>query len=132
MIRDSRSHIIMLSTVFIALALSLWFQTGRFERGAAYANLLQIFGPLVWACLYLVAGILTLASLKFRHSRTLITLTHTLNIVLVGSWWVGFVVRWFTDSATTVVNVLSWGVFLYVALQTAVEVDRESEAVGER
>jgi hypothetical protein len=122
-ITESRSHTVVLAVVFSTLALGLSLQARRFERTPAYANLLDLFPQPTWAVIYAVAAVLMIIGLRYHTSRVLLSVTHTVSIVLLGSWWLAFVIRWATDGGTTVVNVLSWGVFLYVAVRAAIMVD---------
>lgn len=120
---ESRSHMVVKSVVFAGLAFALGLQPGRFSNTPAYANLLAIFPAYIWAIVYGIADLLVIASIVRPQWRLLVTVTHTVSITLLAVWWSAFVIHWLTDSKTTVVNVLSWGVFLYLSTRSAWLVD---------
>lgn len=113
----------VLTLVFIGLALALWLQAERFDNTPSYATLLQIFPQYVWALIYFFAAILNGLGVRCS-SRVLLIVAHTFSIGLLAAWWLAFVIRWVTDThGTTPVNVLSWGVFMYVAIRSARLID---------
>jgi hypothetical protein len=124
---EARSHMAVKSVVFAALAGGLAFQPHRFDRTPAYATLLAMLPQQIWALIYGVAAVLVVASVIRPRWRPLVTVTHTFSITLLAVWWVAFLIHWLTDSNTTIVNVLTWGVFLYLATRSAWLVDSHRE-----
>lgn len=122
-VNETHSRTIVMTTVFTALALGLGFQGGRFTRTPAYANILDIANQTTWAIAHAFVAVLVIGTFRYHTSRVYLTVTHTTSIILLATWWLAFVIRWFTDDSTTVVNVLSWGVFLYLAVRSLLLVD---------
>lgn len=116
---EARAHMIALFAVCSFLALGLWFQPSRFSKTPAYANLLTLFPQYIWANLYAIVAILLAALIVFYDKPLLGAITFTATITLLLVWWSVFIVRWITDAGTTDVNVISWGVFLYLAMRAA-------------
>jgi drug/metabolite transporter (DMT)-like permease len=125
---EARSGATILITIFTALAGDLAFQPSRFANTPSYANLLAIAAPHVWAIAYAVAAVLMATSIWGTASRIIFSATHTINILLITSWWVAFIFRWLTDSKTTIVNVISWGVFLCLAIRSALVADAHRDS----
>lgn len=116
------AHMIVMAAVFAAIGLTLWLQPHRYDNTPAYANLLEIARQRTWAAVYLAAAALKIAAIV-RRGRTLFVITHTVSITLVSIWLGAFVLRYLTDSGTTVVNVCSWSVYLYLVVRSALEAD---------
>jgi hypothetical protein len=122
-INEPRAHMVVLCCVFTLLALTLWFQPERFSNTPSYANLLNILRQHTWAVLYAIPAILMMVSLKYYMLRGLVIVTHTLTGAMLIAWEYAFIVRWITDSGTTIVNVLSWFVLIYLLIRSAVTID---------
>jgi uncharacterized membrane protein len=126
---DSRSHLSMMTVVFFCLGVTLWVQPSRYHNTPSYANLLELMPTWGWGCVYL--GIAALCVSCLLHSARLITtITHTAGITLLTVWWLAFWIRWLTDGGTTIVNVLSWGVFLYLMVRSAMKLGDQANTSG--
>lgn len=122
-INEPRAHMTIMGAVFGVLGLALWFQPERFANTPSYANLLVILPQHVWSVIYLTASALKILSIWRYSIRALVIGTHTIAVMLVSAWLAAFVVRYLTDDGTTIVNVLSWSVFLYLVVRSALMVD---------
>lgn len=112
-------YMTMMCVVFTAIGLSLLLQPHRYGATSSYANLLALAPARVWAAAYLTVAALKAVYLLRYRARWLEIVTHTLSIMLVSAWLTAFVIRYITDTATTVVNVASWSVYLYLLLLSA-------------
>lgn len=117
------SPLTVVGAAFLALAFGLAVQPERFTRTPAYANLLRILPQSHWAVIYFVVAALIGLSIMLQHVRALEVAAHTLSLALVSTWLVAFVIRYSTDSATTIVNVVSWSVLLYLVILSMLELD---------
>lgn len=120
------SPLTVVGIAFLALAFGLLVQPLRFERTPAYANLLSVLPQSIWGILYLVVAAVIGASVLLWRHRVFSVVAHTLTFSLVGAWLAGFVVRYVTDDATTIVNVVSWSVLLYLTVLSAMKLDDKS------
>jgi len=111
---DARSHLAIMTVVFAALGLTLWLQPGRYHNTPSYANLLDLLPTWGWGLAYDTAAVLSAWCLVRYTNKRLVIPAHTYGIVLLVVWWIAFIIRWVTDGGTTIVNVVSWGVFLYL------------------
>lgn len=125
-LNEPRAHMTIMAVLFGAIGITLWFQPGRYANTPSYANLLAILPQHVWSVIYLTASLLNTLSIWRYSYRGLVVVTHTVAIVLITAWLVAFVVRYLTDAGTTIVNVLSWSTFLYLAVRSALMVDDHS------
>jgi hypothetical protein len=130
-LNEPRSHMVVLCAVFFAIGITLLLQPTRYENTPSYANLLVIFRQATWGSLYLLAAALQIACIWRYTHRTLIVVTHTVVITLISVWLVAFVIRYATDSGTTVVNVASWSTYLYLAVRSALMLDEHVRTEGE-
>jgi hypothetical protein len=117
-IAGPRAPLILMTSVFFLLGATLWLQPGAYHNTPSYANLLDLVPTWGWGCAYLLAAALGLTTL-IDTVRWLMLVTHVYGILLLLVWWFAFLVRWITDGwittgGTTIVNVLSWGVFICV------------------
>lgn len=110
--------------IFILLGTMLVLQSGRWARTPAYGNLLRILSADTWGYLYLGVGIFLAAGLVWQARRIISVMAHTVAFVLLSAWEAGFIVRYFTDSATTIVNVVSWGAYLFLLVVSAQRIDQ--------
>lgn len=106
----------------------LVFQPDRFRRTPSYGNLLRLFPATTWGIAYLLVAVLLAMWGMLRAPPWCGVVVHTVAIMLIGGWLAAFVVRYFTDNATTIVNVASWTVFLILLIESASDIsDRLSE-----
>ena len=122
-INEPRAHMAILAVAFLAFGVTLWFQPGRYANTPSYANLLVILPQHAWSVIYLGTAALKVVSIWQYTRRALVIVCHTVAIMLLASWLGAFVVRYLTDDGTTIVNVVSWSVFLYLAVRSALMVD---------
>jgi hypothetical protein len=122
-LNEPRAHMVVMATVFLSFGATLIFQAGRYYNTPSYGNLLQIMHPSYWGLIYLAAAALKIYCIVRPTDRTMIIVTHTVGIALVSTWLLAFVVRYLTDDGTTIVNVASWSVFLYLVIRSALMVD---------
>lgn len=116
---EPSSHMIVMGTVFLAIGLTLVLQPHRYDNTPSYANLLNVANQNVWGALYLLASVMKFVSVLKSHWRGFIIVAHTVSITLLSIWLVAFIVRYATDTGTTIVNVCSWSVFLYLVVRNA-------------
>lgn len=116
---------------YVAIGVGLTLQPSRFSRTPSYANLLLFAPAEVWGCAYLGVAALLLAW-RFTHatipSRWLGVGAHTLAVILTLWWLAAFIIRYWTDDATTIVNVVSWSVFLSLVLRSTGGLDDDEPA----
>lgn len=101
---------------YAAFGITLLVQPGRYSNTPSYANLLDVLPAWTWGVLYLVAGLGLLVPL---HSKGISAAMHTAASGLTAVWLAAFLIRYFTDSGTTIVNVVSWSVFLTLVIRSA-------------
>jgi hypothetical protein len=122
-LNEPRAHMTLMAIAFIALGVTLWVQPGRYANTPAYANLIAILPQHAWSAIYLGAAALKVLSIVRYSPRVLLVVTHTVAIILISAWLLAFVVRYLTDDGTTIVNVVSWSTFLYLAVRSALMMD---------
>ena len=126
-INDPRANMTVMAVVFAVIGVTLLLQPQRYADTPSYGNLLAIARPQTWAVVYLtIAALKGVCVWRYRRSRALIIVTHTLSIMLVAAWLAAFLVRYATDSGTTIVNVASWSVYLYLLIRSALRVDEHA------
>jgi hypothetical protein len=108
---------VCLIAILGALGLALIFQSARWSRTPAYGNLMLIFPAHVWGYIYLAAAVLTLIGLMMEI-RAVSVAGHTLSFILLGMWTGAFVVRWITDSSTTIANVVAWTAYFVLVIRS--------------
>jgi hypothetical protein len=86
--------------------------------------LLNVFAADTWGYVYLGASAVMAAFLAARQHRLFGVLAHTAVFVLLLGWEFGFIVRYLTDSATTIVNVVSWATYIGIVIWSALLIDR--------
>lgn len=131
-LNEPRSHMALMMAAFTAIGLALVVQPSRFANTPSYANLLAVLPAQAWGGLYLGAAALKLASILNYRLRTLVVVTHTVGISLVLAWLGAFIVRFVTDDGTTIVNPVSWSVFLYLVVRSALMLDEHTDDPGSR
>lgn len=130
-LNEPKSHMVVLCGVFLAIGVTLEVQPSRYANTPSYANLLDIFRQSTWGAVYLFASALMIGCIRRHTHRTLIIVTHTVTITLILVWLAAFVIRYATDGGTTIVNVASWTVYLYLAVRSALLVDEHVRTEGE-
>lgn len=114
----------LITGIFLIFGTALILQPSRWANTPSYANLLALLSSEMWGIIHLVVGIaLGITFYTARHVKWFSIITHTAAIALVSAWFVAFIVRYLTDDGTTIVNVVSWGVYLALLIQSAVSLD---------
>lgn len=113
-----RTNVRIMIAAYLVIGLTLILQPNKYESTPSYGNLLEILPAWAWGVLYLAASFsLVFTRFKFANGNVIIsTVSHTYVSALTASWLVAFVIRYLTDSGTTIVNVVSWSVFLALLL----------------
>lgn len=125
-LRSFRGHIepgvwpgVVICIAYLGFAAGMLLQPARFLSTPAYGNLAEIFDIRLWGACYLVAALLLGGYISLLTSRLFGIVAHTVALIITAVWWLSFVIRWLTDANTTVVNVVSWLVFLLVIARSA-------------
>lgn len=131
--RSPKYPAFQVAMVSLLFGITLILQPNRWANTPSYANLLELLPAATWGAIYLVTAGLLFVTIRFRQNRWLFAVGHTVGIALFAAWLLAFVVRYATDDGTTIVNIVSWGVFLSRLIQSAVILDdpetpREFEA----
>lgn len=121
--RSRKGPAIQIAIAYFVIGIALWLQPTRWANTPSYANLLQLASTQVWGSIYLAAAILLFAAVRYRSRRWVLVVGHTVAIALTAAWFLAFVVRYATDDGTTIVNVVSWGVFLSRLIQSSIILD---------
>lgn len=108
---------------YAAIGVTLILQPERYDATPSYGLLLDMLDQKIWGIVYLLAAATLGLSLWRRRRRTLLIVAHTFAIALTTVWLGAFVIRYLTDSGTTIVNVASWGVYLALLVRSAVDID---------
>lgn len=111
----NRFYIRIILFAYLAIGLTLIFQPDRYANTPSYANLIDVLPQWAWGALYLAVALL-LAAARLTPNRLIAIVSHTTAIALTASWLLAFVVRYVTDSGTTIVNIVSWGTFLTILI----------------
>jgi hypothetical protein len=101
-----------------AIGLTLILQPDRYANTPSYANLLDVFPAWVWGLLYVLVAAAVLGGIRGRTHSVVI---HTAAVALISAWDAAFVIRYLTDGGTTIVNVVSWSVFLTLVIRSALK-----------
>jgi hypothetical protein len=118
---------VFITAVLFAFGLALVFQASRWARTPAYGNLLNILLAPTWGYVYLAVAALMVLAMVFWTYGQLSVAAHTAAFALLLVWEAAFFIRYRTDSATTVANVLSWLAYLYILLLSAKLSKRHSQ-----
>jgi hypothetical protein len=129
-IDDPRAHLVFMTVVFIGLGATMILQPTRYANTPSYANLLALVPAWGWGLAYLFCAALHIFSLFEWRRDVIVYMSHTVSIVLTAFWWVAFLVRWVTDDGTTIVNVLTWGTFLYLLLRSSMKIKDHASVEG--
>jgi len=120
-------HLLVMTIVNTLIGVALWLQPHRFDNTPAYANLLDLVSPSVWGSIYLVVAAVMAVSIWRWHVRPLAVTAHVLAFALCGFWLAAFVIRYLTNDGTTIVNVLSWSVYLTLLVRSATLLDARDD-----
>ena len=107
-----------LIVAYVAIGVGLTLQPSRFANTPSYHNLLVFAAAQAWGCAYLAVAALFIAW-RLAQTRLLGVITHTAATILTLWWFAAFIIRYSTDDGTTIVNVVSWGVFLSLVARSA-------------
>lgn len=102
---------------YLAIGGGLLLQPGRFANTPSYANLILIMSSQAWGCMYLAAVALLIAW-RLVQPVWLGVVAHTFTLMVTLFWLLAFVIRYQTDDGTTIVNVVSWTVFLTLVIRS--------------
>jgi hypothetical protein len=123
--RSFRGHVdpavwpgVVIGVAYLGFSLGMLFQPSRFSNTPAYGNLTQVLDIRIWGACYLVAAVLFGIYASLLTPRTFGIVVHMFGLTITAVWWLAFVIRWLTDDGTTVVNVVSWMVFLLVIIRS--------------
>lgn len=117
-LKEPRSHMVIMGVVFYAFGLTLLWQSGRYYNTPSYANLLALLRPEYWGIIYVLAASLKVICIVWDGSMRLVFATHLVSLSILLFWWVAFLIRYITDDGTTIVNLCSWGVFIYLVIRS--------------
>lgn len=110
---------------YAAIGATLILQPSRYDLTPSYANLLNILPQAWWGSIYLLIAAGLAVAVRVRYVRAAVVVAYTVAVAFTGTWLAAFVVRWLSDSRTTIVNVVSWSVFLILLIMSAVtQIDR--------
>lgn len=124
---DPRAHLCFAMLISWSIGITLITQPGRYANTPSYANLLDVMPAQAWGAIYCSVAAIKLAAITRYHARALTVLAHTIGITLVAVWLVAFIVRYATDDGTTIVNVVSWGTYLYLNVRSVMMLDDEHQ-----
>jgi hypothetical protein len=113
---------IVLTSILLVLGLALVFQSSRWSHTPAYGNLILILSADVWGFIYLVAALLMIVALALNH-RVVSKVAHTGAFIIFAVWEGAFIIRYLTDSATTVANVVAWAAYLFITIRSSQLID---------
>lgn len=111
---------------FTLIGGGLLLQPSRFERTPSYGNLIRIAHAQTWGIIYLVCAVLLLSWGIRRTPQWWGVVVHTIAAMLAVGWLAAFVYRYFTDDSTTIVNVVSWTVYLILIVESAFAIEDDS------
>lgn len=125
-LRSFRGHIepgvwpgVVIAIAYLGFGLGMLLQPRRFSGTPAYGTLVEIADIRVWGACYLITAALLGVYISLLTSRLFGITAHTVALIVTAVWWLAFVIRWVTDDNTTIVNVISWLVFLLVIARSA-------------
>lgn len=115
---------VSVTVILLAFGLALILQSNRWSRTPAYGNLLNVFDAGTWGYIYVGAAVLMVAGLVWRGIRTVSVAAHAVSFALFTGWELAFDVRYFTDKATTIANVIAWLTYTGLVVWSGQLVDR--------
>jgi hypothetical protein len=120
-----RLYMAVMGLVFLAIGVTMWVQPQRYSSTPSYGDLLHVAPAREWAVAYLAVAALKAVSIWWHSIKPLLLATHTVSIMLVASWLAAFIYRYATDPNTTIVNVASWSVYLFLLVHSASAIETE-------
>lgn len=129
-LNEPRAHVAVIAAVFYAIGITLWLQPARYADTPSYANLLGILPQHAWSLIYVGTASLKVSAIWRYSLRPLVVVSHAVAIALESAWLVAFIIRYLTDSGTTIVNVVSWSVYLYLSVRSALMIDQHTKPGG--
>lgn len=121
-----------MAAAYTAIGLALIVQPQRFSNTPSYQNLIEILGQRAWGSIYLACALLLVVPLLSlpRQPRWILAVAgHTVSIALAGFWLVAFVLRYFTDTGTTIVNLVSWSVYLALLVRSMLNLTDRTDSL---
>jgi hypothetical protein len=118
----NRIYVRIIIFAYLAIGLTLVLQPNRYANTPSYANLIDVIPQWAWGAIYLLVVAL-LVTARITPNKIVGIVSHTVAIALTGSWLLAFVIRYLTDSGTTIVNIVSWGVFLTILIISATQLN---------
>ena len=109
-----------------ALGAGMLFQPERFSRTPSYGNLIAIAPAQVWGVAY-VAVAAGLVAWRVSLRPAVGVIAHMAVAGLTFGWFCAFVIRYLTDSSTTIVNVVTWGVLLSLVARSVIGLDEDDQ-----
>jgi hypothetical protein len=109
----------LICVAYTVYGLGMVLQPGRFESTPAYANLTKMLDIRLWGVQYLVVAALFAVYTLLTTGRLFGIVVHILGLIVTAVWELAFIIRWLTDSHTTIVNVGSWLVLTLVIARSA-------------
>jgi hypothetical protein len=128
--RVGAPSLIVVTVAYTVFGVCLIAQPDRWAYTPAYGLLLDIAHQWVWGTVYLGISFLLAATAVFPVFRSLAVIAHTAAIALTIGWLGAFLIRYLTDPHTTIVNVVSWGVYLALLIQSAIKLDDRRPTVA--
>lgn len=120
---------VIVAVGYLALGVTMILQPYRWEHTPSYANLIHIASLNVWGTLYVVAAVLFIAYLAGYKREWYAIIIHTFAFVLTIVWLTAFVVRYATDTGTTIANVVAWATYLVLIVKSALAIDEYREYI---
>jgi hypothetical protein len=109
----------LICAAYTFLGLGMVLQPSRFSATPAYGNLTQVLDIRLWGAMYLAVAALFGVYTVLVTGRLFGIVVHIPGAIVTGTWWLAFIIRWRTDDSTTVVNVVSWMVFILIIMRSA-------------
>lgn len=107
---------VVVTVILAVFGVALIAQSDRWAHTPAYGNLLRIFSADVWGVIHLCVAAAMVTGILLPAYRLVRLAAHTLAGVLLLVWEGAFIIRYLTDSGTTIVNVVSWGTYLMLVV----------------
>lgn len=121
----------LICVAYTVYGLGMVMQPARFASTPAYGILTQLLDIRWWGGAYLlIAGLFAVYTVVVT-GRVFGIVTHMLALLVTAMWLLAFIVRWLTDSNTTVVNVASWLVLTLLIARSATLITEAHPKRGE-
>jgi hypothetical protein len=115
LLTPNRFYVRIILFAYLAIGLTLILQPNRYANTPSYGNLIDVLPQWAWGAIYVGVSLLLTAA-RLTANRVVGVVSHTTAISLTAAWLIAFVIRYLTDEGTTIVNVVSWGVFLTILI----------------